>query len=86
MQAHAAVLWRICGIEDVSHCCNAEAVDGDSHLTAHKKRMACWECLLHVSTFATARVALPTGVEPVKITQEVYMVLRCACWLVGVSA
>jgi hypothetical protein len=23
------------------------------------------ECLLHVSTFATTRVALPTGVEPV---------------------
>jgi hypothetical protein len=23
-----------------------------------------WECLLHVSTFATTRVALPTGVEP----------------------
>jgi hypothetical protein len=23
-----------------------------------------WECLLHVSTFATARVALPTGVKP----------------------
>jgi hypothetical protein len=22
-----------------------------------------WECLLHVSTFATTRVALPTGVE-----------------------
>jgi hypothetical protein len=22
------------------------------------------ECLLHVSTFATTRVALPTGVEP----------------------
>jgi hypothetical protein len=25
---------------------------------------AYWECLLHVSTFATTRVALPTGVEP----------------------
>jgi hypothetical protein len=23
-----------------------------------------WEYLLHVSTFATTRVALPTGVEP----------------------
>jgi hypothetical protein len=23
-----------------------------------------WECLLHVSTFATTRVALPTGVKP----------------------
>jgi hypothetical protein len=23
-----------------------------------------WECLLHVSTFATTRAALPTGVEP----------------------
>jgi hypothetical protein len=23
-----------------------------------------WECLLHMSTFATTRVALPTGVKP----------------------
>jgi hypothetical protein len=23
-----------------------------------------WECLLHVSTFATSRVALPTEIEP----------------------
>jgi hypothetical protein len=23
-----------------------------------------WECLLHVSTFTTTRVALPTGVKP----------------------
>jgi hypothetical protein len=27
-------------------------------------RLVFWECLLHVSTFATTRVALPTGVEP----------------------
>jgi hypothetical protein len=30
-----------------------------------KSKLLFWgECLLHVSTFATTRVALPTGVEP----------------------
>jgi hypothetical protein len=28
------------------------------------QNMCLWECLLHVSTFATTRVALPTGVKP----------------------
>jgi hypothetical protein len=29
-----------------------------------KTAVGYWECLLHVSTFATTRVALPTGVKP----------------------
>jgi hypothetical protein len=29
-----------------------------------KNALEFWEYLLHVSTFATTRVALPTGVEP----------------------
>jgi hypothetical protein len=37
-------------------CCVTNAI--------HQEEACYWECLLHVSTFATTRVALPTGVKP----------------------
>jgi hypothetical protein len=44
--------------DQVSHSCKASNA-GSAEL---------WECLLHVSTFATTRVALPTEIEPRLIT------------------
>jgi hypothetical protein len=39
---------------------------GRDYFKVQSRVQSCYigECLLHVSTFATTRVALPTGVEP----------------------
>jgi hypothetical protein len=49
------------------HHHTALATAAGQHSTARQVSVSTknkWECLLHVSTFATTRVALPTGVKP----------------------
>jgi hypothetical protein len=57
-----------------THNLTSNSTECEGALDCGKARAVCmrqdpvthqiWECLLHVSTFATTRVALPTGVEP----------------------
>jgi hypothetical protein len=44
------------------------ATEPSNSTAAEAGRSAIGECLLHVSTFATTRVALPTEIEPRLIT------------------